>query len=278
MPSIEQNKRQWDVVHHWPQGGAEWSQAWGGAEMQWHASILPRIHAFVPAPTILEIAPGFGRWTHFLKDLCDRLIVVDLSNRCLEACQKRFKDCRHIAYHHNDGKSLAMVPDDSIDFVFSFDSLVHADADVLKGYLGQLGRKMRKDAVGFIHHSNLGECPPYFPLAQMVRRGLRDKLKFSFVETTDHWRAYSMTATKFRTYAQAAGLSCISQELITWLTQRRHLIDCFSMFTRHDSIWARENLLLTNHHFMDEADGVAKLSRLYATTSFGKAVRADTDR
>ena len=29
-----------------------------------------------------------------------------------------------------------MIPDASIDFVFSFDSLVHAEADVIQAYLG----------------------------------------------------------------------------------------------------------------------------------------------
>jgi hypothetical protein len=33
----------------------------------------------MPTRCILEIGPGFGHWTHFLKDLCNRLIVVDLS-------------------------------------------------------------------------------------------------------------------------------------------------------------------------------------------------------
>ena len=271
MPTIQQNKRQWDVVHHWRQQGAEWSQAWGGAEMQWHSSILPRIHTFVPAPTILEIAPGFGRWTHFLKDLCDMLIVVDLSERCLAACRERFKDCPRISYHLNDGKSLTMVPDESIDFVFSFDSLVHAEADVMEGYLEQIARKMTRNGVGFIHHSNLGECPSYFPLAQKIRRGLCYTLRVPFIEPTDHWRAYSMTADKFRAYAETAGLRCISQELITWLTQRTHLIDCLSVFTRPDSIWARENKVLANRGFMREADAIARLSTLYASSSFRNA-------
>jgi len=29
----------------------------------------------------LEIAPGFGRWTHFLRDLCSELIIVDIAER-----------------------------------------------------------------------------------------------------------------------------------------------------------------------------------------------------
>ena len=51
-----------------------------------------------------------------------------------------------------------MVEDGSIDFVFSFDSLVHVEADVLDAYLDQLARKLTPDGVGFIHHSNMGRA------------------------------------------------------------------------------------------------------------------------
>jgi hypothetical protein len=59
-----------------------------------------------------------------------------------------------------------MVPDDSIDFVFSFDSLVHAEADVMQAYLNQLVRKLKLNGVGFIHHSNIGEYQRVFSISQ----------------------------------------------------------------------------------------------------------------
>ncbi|MBR8827309.1 MAG: hypothetical protein DSM107014_05285 [Gomphosphaeria aponina SAG 52.96 = DSM 107014] len=49
-----------------------------------------------------------------------------------------------------------MIPDDSIDLVFSNDSLVHAEADVIESYLAQLSLKLKVNGVGFIQHSNLG--------------------------------------------------------------------------------------------------------------------------
>src|SRR5207248_6740177 len=139
--------------YDWPQKGEEWSSSWGGPEAQWFGAVLPRIHAFVPAHTILEIAPGFGRWTRYLKDYCHDLIVVDMAERCIKACQQAFASSSHITYHVNDGKSLAMIADRSIDFVFSFDSLVHAEADVIAAYLGQLARKLAPNGAGFFHHS-----------------------------------------------------------------------------------------------------------------------------
>ena len=66
MPSIDWNRRKWDVNYHWNADGDMWSRGYGGPAMQWRLSLLPRILPFVPAGSILEIAPGFGRWTQFL--------------------------------------------------------------------------------------------------------------------------------------------------------------------------------------------------------------------
>jgi hypothetical protein len=44
---------------------------------------------------------------------------------------------------------------------------------------------------------------------------------------------------------QGAGLQCISQELVNWGTDEL-LIDCFSLFTPKNSIWARPNNVIEN--------------------------------
>ena len=64
MPTIEENCSFFDETYDWPQAGEEWSKDWGSAHMQWYGCILPRISAFVPTDTILEVAPGYGRWRY----------------------------------------------------------------------------------------------------------------------------------------------------------------------------------------------------------------------
>lgn len=62
----------------------------------------------------------------------------------------------------NDGRSLDAVVDGSVDFVFSFDSLVHLEVEVIESYLKQLASKLTPNGVGFIHHSNMGEYATNF--------------------------------------------------------------------------------------------------------------------
>lgn len=261
MPDIEWNKATWDGGFKWDESGDEWSRTWGGTDMEWYGTLLPRIHRFLPTHTILEIAPGFGRWTQFLKDMCQKLIVVDLSNQCIEACKKRFADSSNITYHLNDGKSLNMIADDSLDFVFSFDSLVHADQTVISAYIAQLSKKLKKDGVAFIHHSNLGEYPYYSKLQKRPR--LKNILReLGILEKRLHERDFSMTAGKMSSLAQANGLRCISQEIIPWDTKRA-MIDCFSTLTKENSVWARENRVFRNQAFRKEAVYLSEISQLY---------------
>ena len=74
----------------------------------------------------------------------------------------------HISYYVNDGQSVDMIEDSSIDFVFSFDSLVHADTKTLEAYLKQLAVKLKPNGIGFIHHSNLNQYKIFNYLPQRV--------------------------------------------------------------------------------------------------------------
>jgi SAM-dependent methyltransferase len=256
MANVEQNLSVWESWD-WSQEGDEWSAAWGGTPALWYGALLPRIHAFVPTGTILEIAPGYGRWTQYLKDLCERLTVVDLAPQCIDHCRERFADASNISYHVNDGRSLDMVEDGTVDFAFSFDSLVHADADVIEAYLGQLARKLTPDGVGLIHHSNAGACRRVSAITRRVPHRLRAPLvRRGALLDVYAWRAESMTADLFADQCERAGLACVSQELISW-EHGPYLTDAISVFGAKAT--GRAPQRLRNRRFAREAKRTAKL-------------------
>jgi SAM-dependent methyltransferase len=270
MPGLDENRARWDARASWSAAGDEWSGPWGGTDMLWHGTLLPRIHEFVPAGSILELAPGHGRWSAYLKDLCDELTLVDLAESCIDACRERFAGESHIRYHVNDGKSLAMVPDDSIDFVFSFDSLVHAEHDVLEAYLAQLAVKLRPDGVGFVHHSNMGAYRRAAAMASRVPDRARRFLTVrKLLVSTYAWRA-DTTADQFAALCDRSGLACLGQEKIPW-EYGRGLTDAISVFARRGSRWDRPNVVVENPRFMQEARQLAELARLYGRAGFPNA-------
>jgi ubiquinone/menaquinone biosynthesis C-methylase UbiE len=259
MVSIVENKSIWDRDYPWSEAGDEWSAAWGSSAMQWHGTLMPRIHRCLPADTVLEIACGHGRWTQYLLRHCQRLIGIDLSSQCIGACKQRFAGQSHASFFQNDGKSLAMVDDASVDFIFSFDSLVHADFEVLDGYLSQFARVLRRDGVAFIHHSNNGECWRLHP--RRIPK-LRGALRALGILEFHHLRDLSVSATKVERLARTQGLACVSQEITTWLTNRT-FIDCFSMIVRADSTQVRPNRVIRNAEFAGEAQSCFRLASLY---------------
>ena len=268
MPSVHENLKTWEE-YSWVRSGEEWSSLWGNSDAQWFGTILPRIHRFLPAGTILEIGPGFGRWTQYLKNYCERLIAVDLSPHCIEACKEKLSAHDKISYHVNDGRSLAMIPDRSVNFVFSFDSLVHVNADVIEAYLSQLAKKLTPNGAGFIHHSNYRMYPAVKTLSNMVPEEIRSFLSRMRVVTNydGHWRGPDVDATVVEACCRQVGLACISQELVNWAG--RLLIDAFSTFTVAGSRWDRPNRILRNRKFLTEAAVVAKLSPLYSDAPDG---------
>ncbi len=286
MPSVSENRAFWDSDHGWMHAGDIWSSMWGSPEAQWHGTILPRIYHFLPAQTILEIATGMGRWTQFLLDSCDRFIGVDLAARCVEACRTRFVSCEHASFFQNDGRTLGMVEDRSVDFAFTFDSLVHADEATLSSYVKELARTLTPDGVAFIHHSNLGS---YGPLGRFLA-GLRSRLPQAHGRPSDHhtpsgvrvdahartrnylwrsalslspnWRDPGPSAAKFAAVCEQAGLHCIGQELVPW-DSGHYLIDCFSTVARMGSKWDRPLRVVRNPKFVSEGRSVRNYRPAY---------------
>ncbi|AHE99814.1 class I SAM-dependent methyltransferase [Thioalkalivibrio paradoxus] len=261
MPTVDANKRLWDGGYNWGRGGDEWSDPWGGTVPQWRFLILPRIQSFLPADTILEIAPGFGRWTSFLSGCCNRLEMVDLSEACIAACKERFQGLRTMGYHVNDGYSLGMIGDRSIDFAFSFDSLVHAEADVLDSYLGQLAMKLKPDGVGFFHHSAMGIHREELDAIERIPNQLRSAVVQPRWLIRNHMRARNVSPAVFEELCSKHSLQCIGQEVVNW--RESVLTDCFSTFTLRSSSWARENRVIENLEFMRDAERIKQLASLY---------------
>jgi ubiquinone/menaquinone biosynthesis C-methylase UbiE len=199
------------------------------------------------------------------------MIAVDISEKCIEYCRTRFASETHIKFHVNDGTSLAAVEDRSIDLVFSFDSLVHAEKDVMLAYLSQIARKLTPDGVAFIHHSNIGayrnrlRLLDYYNKAPGVfRRKILTKEKLSAVLSINlgAGRAKSMTAALFRQYCREAGLKCTGQEIINW-TMGQCLIDAMSVVVRPNSRWDRRPTFIENKQFVPTAKLISRVADVY---------------
>lgn len=178
---------------------------------------------------------------------------VDLSESCVHACTDRFADQPHATFAVNDGVTLPMVADKSVDLIFSFDSLVHVEADVVRSYLQEFSRVLSPDGVAFIHHSNAGAYRRTARWRDALAKVVdplpdpREVLACSGLAAWHKSRGRSMTAQRFASMTGEAGLSCTGQEIIGWASPL--LIDCISTVTRPGSRWDRSPALSRNRYF-----------------------------
>lgn len=249
MPNLKWNKNTWDNQYNWDLKGEEWSASWGGSEAQWFSSIYPRIHRFIACDHILEIASGFGRWTKFLKEYAlKEYRGVDLSQECIDYCIQQFKDS-HIDFIKNDGISLKEVDNTNFDFVFSFDSLVHADIGVLEKYIIQIIDLLSKDGVCFLHHSNFAELIEKHEIAE-------DHPGYI------HNRDKSSSAKKVNELIKQNGGRVLCQEIIDW--GGGDSIDCLTTFTKSSSFVNSEEKIIRNSQFMLEASIIHNVHSFYS--------------
>ena len=150
--NLEWNKKVWSDKAKWDK---EWNSgySWGlyqNVETDFMRFVAPYI-GHIDSPSILEIACGMGRFTEFLLKIAGKLHSIDIQSICVEACRKRFKDVPNFSASVTDGKTL---PDGSYDIIASYDSLVHADFDVLSSYFKQASGYLNDKGILIIHHAN----------------------------------------------------------------------------------------------------------------------------
>ena len=106
-----------------------------------------------PQHTALEIGPGGGRWTRYMLGF-KQIYVVDYYAPLLDELRKNFKQ-KHIIPVKNHGTDFPGIPDQSVDFVFSFGTFVHLEPPIIEKYLQNLRRVIRPTANVVIHYSDM---------------------------------------------------------------------------------------------------------------------------
>jgi SAM-dependent methyltransferase len=206
LENVNENLLTWDQKYAWPKDGDEWggqAALCGVPYPEWKESLVQ--HLLIPHITkqahVLEIAPGHGRWTEFLITLAGHVMVVDLSASCLDFCRNRFQAHSNIDYVLTTGDRLPRCAEGWIDFVWSYDSFVHMDKQVIRAYLNEIRRVLKPGGSAIIHHSNV--------------RDLANHQQ----DSSPGWRS-SMSAELMRELASNAGLS-VSSQFTYWDDDRK---------------------------------------------------------
>ncbi len=142
-----ENVALWNT-YDWSKHGEEWTRS---AEWKSHM-VEDYLVPHVPQGcTALEIGPGGGRWTDYLRHRTSRLVVLDLAERALELCRKRFADASNIEYLLGSGCDIDL-PEQSVDAIWSYDVFVHINPVDTRAYFREFGRILKPGGCAVIHH------------------------------------------------------------------------------------------------------------------------------
>jgi SAM-dependent methyltransferase len=104
--------------------------------------ITPRSH-------VLEIGCGRGAWTRLFLGAAE-VNCVDVLSAEHNDFHSYVGDVENVHYHQVEDFALDIIPDNSIEYVFSYDALCHVSFGGITEYARSLFRVMKEDAHGFI--------------------------------------------------------------------------------------------------------------------------------
>lgn len=103
---------------------------------------------------VLEIGPGGGRWTKYLLD-AKELVVVDLNSIFFPYLKRRFPESvDKMRFYNTSGYEMQGIASDSIDFIFTFGTFVHIEPDGIFTYLAEIRRVLKPGAVAVVQYAD----------------------------------------------------------------------------------------------------------------------------
>ena len=102
-----------------------------------------------PHATVLELGAYDGMWTQYFLS-AEKIICVDLFENGLEKIKERCHSDK-IQFYCTEGNELRGIMDQSVDLVFSVDSLMRASKDDITCYFNEFKRVLKKDGRAVLH-------------------------------------------------------------------------------------------------------------------------------
>jgi len=184
--SREMNALIWNTWKWEKARGEEWTKS-----PVWKQSLIDDVMMknITKGKTVLEIGPGAGKWTEPLQQIAQKLIVVDISEKCIEMCKVRFSHNSNISYYVNDGSGLPFLADNSIDFVWSFDVFVHIAPADIENYFSEFARIVKPTGRGIIHHAAEGGLHGGWrsSVTRKMIQGFLEKHNLKLIAQFDAW-------------------------------------------------------------------------------------------
>lgn len=136
----------WAVLTEHERRGGKWKPkeffATGRREIDQVLKTLDGLGLPARREAALDFGCGVGRLTQALAGYFDEVTGVDIAPSMLENA-RRFNDLPNVTFLHNEQPDLAVVPDESLDFVYTTIVLQHMAPPFALGYVAEFARILR---------------------------------------------------------------------------------------------------------------------------------------
>lgn len=176
----------------------------------WDNTPCHKLFSCMNPQNIVELACGRGRHVHRYLPLADHVTLVDVLEKNIEICKKKFKDFSNITYYKNNGRDFSELPNNAYTALFTYDAMVHFELLDIAQYLQETYRILVDGGMALFHHSNNSS-----------------DYKASF-ENAPHGRSF-MSKDIFAYLAHRAGLKIVKQTVVDWGIPA---LDCLTLVSK----------------------------------------------
>lgn len=112
--------------------------------------LLPNIQG----KTVIDLGCYSGKWTEQMLT-AKKVIAVDITVHSFEYIKtmiaESFNGMPEFEFYKTKGDELSGIPDQSVDFIFSMDSLVRSEKQILEAYIKEFKRVLKPDGKTCVH-------------------------------------------------------------------------------------------------------------------------------
>jgi len=147
--------REWDDRPDLNLGVETLGEEWGGVEFAEHIVDDVAAPYLGPEVDVLELGCGGGKFSRRLRPQSRRLVCADISADMLARTRAKVGEGDDVEFLQLNGRDFGGVPDASIDFIYSYDVLLHLQPQNVFSYLRDARRILRPGGIFMIHAINL---------------------------------------------------------------------------------------------------------------------------
>lgn len=168
----------------------------------------------------MDFACGRGRIAKYFYQYAKEFICCDCSLEALLYCANRFSGVSTTKFKYIVSKidEKLPIPESSVNFIYSWDAMVHFELDVIEKYVSIFSEILKTDGGGFIHHSSYKDMP--------------DAVNKLIWHQNPHSRTY-VSAAEVKRVFENNGLKVVKQHQFIWGNQKNgEVLDCITVFKK----------------------------------------------